>query len=189
MARRAPTLADRAAAGGCSTAANNAARQLETTPRARSATPANRRAAQPRLAPHRTWATKTAAPQANPSDPWFLRGEFAGTTFPDYPGRLGARAWGQRTDLIGGRTVRTVYYRLGDGRPISYSVVSGAPLATPPSDHRVIVTGVRVRSYGEHRLNLVTSFIMGTTACSQADSRRPSSEALAAAPLLEPDQV
>jgi hypothetical protein len=204
-------------------------RQLETTPRERSATAADHRPARPRLTPVRIWATATACilaaaiagvgtwratsagpqgpptigevamlafrdptavpPRADPSDPSFLRGEFAGVTFPDYQDGFGARTWGQRTDLTAGRTIRTVYYRLGNARPISYSVVSGAPLAIPPSAHQVIVARIRVRSYRERGLSYVTLIRHGRTCV--LSSRLPASalEAMAVAPLVKPDRV
>jgi hypothetical protein len=66
--------------------------------------------------------------------------------FPNWQGQGGWRSSGERTDTIGGRTVRTVFYTHG-GRRLAYSivaspVVSGSPAANSP--YAVLQDGSRV---------------------------------------------
>lgn len=126
-------------------------------------------------------------PVAGP--PGSVSEQFAGVTFPDYQRSFGVNAWGQRTDLTGNRTIRTVYYRLRDGVPISYSIVSGAALPVPPSPRHVIVAGVRITSYTKDRLSFVTLVRGGRTCVLAGAVPTRTVLALAAAPLLTPGRV
>jgi hypothetical protein len=131
----------------------------------------------------------SALPHPAAGQPSSVGKPFAGVTFPDYQRAFGVDAWGQRTDVTGNRTIRTVYYRLGDGVPISYSVVSGASLPVPPSAHHVLVAGVRITSYTEHRLSVVTLIRHGRTCVLAGAAPARTILALAAAPLLTPARV
>ena len=131
----------------------------------------------------------SAAPQPSAGQPSSLYEQFAGVTFPDYQQGFGVHAWGQRTNVTGGRMIRTVYYRLPDGVPISYSVVSGPSLRVPTSVRQVIVSGVRITIYTTHRLSFVTLVRAGRTCVLAGPVAARTVLALAAAPLLTPSRV
>jgi hypothetical protein len=50
-----------------------------------------------------------------------------GVHFPYWEEHFGWRSTGQRTDLVGGRKVMTVFYANGSGRRIGYAIVPGTP--------------------------------------------------------------
>ena len=58
--------------------------------------------------------------------PAALERGFEGVRFPTYEKW---RAVGERSDVVDGRRVRTVYYRAGDGREIAYAIVAGPALS------------------------------------------------------------
>ena len=58
--------------------------------------------------------------------PAALDREFEGVRFPSYEKW---RATGERTDVIDGRDVRTVFYEGRDGRTIAYAIVAGPALS------------------------------------------------------------
>jgi hypothetical protein len=128
-------------------------------------------------------------PRAVAGQPTRVDERFAGVTFPDYQRAFGVDAWGQRTDVAGGRTIRTVLYRLSDGVPVSYSVVSGPSLPVPASARQVIVAGVRLMSYRDDRLTFVTLVRDGRTCVLAGTAPAATVLALAAAPLLTPGRV
>ena len=51
-----------------------------------------------------------------------------------------------RTDEIGGRDTKTVFYR-HEGRRIAYTIVEGEQLAWPPGSDRVEQDGVKMRVF------------------------------------------
>jgi len=59
--------------------------------------------------------------------PAALDREFEGVRFPRYEKW---RATGERTDVVDGRSVRTVFYRGRDGRVIAYAIVAGRALSS-----------------------------------------------------------
>jgi hypothetical protein len=124
------------------------------------------------------------APAADPSDHRLLQARFAGITFPDYQRQFAVRASGQRTDQTGGRTIRTVYYTLPTQTRISYSIVSGSPLA-PPAAARVAVMldGVTLRAYTDGALKIVTLVRNGRTCILAGQTSTQTLLALAEAPL------
>jgi hypothetical protein len=125
------------------------------------------------------------APQPDPANHALLRAKLGAVTFPDYEGDLHVRASGRRRDLIGARTVETVYYTLRTGARLSYSIVSGPSLALPRAERELTVAGVRLRIYREHRLNAVALVRHGRT-CVLAGAVPPDTIVdLAAAPLLQ----
>ncbi len=67
-----------------------------------------------------------AAPAENPSNRRELTAAVDGVSFPYWGGRLGWRSTGSRTDQIGGRTVKTIFYENGHGKRIGYAIVSGS---------------------------------------------------------------
>jgi hypothetical protein len=50
-----------------------------------------------------------------------------GIPFPDWEGRFGWRSSGSRSDRLGGRTIRTVFYRDAAQRQVGYAIVGGDP--------------------------------------------------------------
>ena len=65
-----------------------------------------------------------AAVQLDPGQPRLLRDQVDDVRFPNYEGKFGWEAEGTRTDEIGGRETRTVFYRR-EGRRIAYTIVAG----------------------------------------------------------------
>jgi hypothetical protein len=128
---------------------------------------------------------RTAGPPAvDPGDPSALHAQVGDVHFPNYQPGFGVAASGQRTDVTGGRTVRTVYYTLPGGARLSYSIVSGAPLVPPAGARREIVSGIVLRSYHEGDLSVVTLVRSGRTCVLAAPIPGATVLALATAPLL-----
>jgi hypothetical protein len=92
-----------------------------------------------------------AAVQLDPGQPRLLRDEVDDVRFPNYEGKFGWEAEGVRTDEIGGRETKTVFYRR-EGRRIAYTIVEGEQLAWPPGSDRTEVEGTEFRVFeGEGR--------------------------------------
>ncbi len=83
-----------------------------------------------------------AAPAESPHNPRLLAASAAGIDYPYWGGKLGWRAVGTRTDMVGGRTVTTVFYTNSRALRIGYSIVSGAALAIPAGSASVQRHGV-----------------------------------------------
>jgi hypothetical protein len=124
-----------------------------------------------------------SAPQPSPTDPKLLGVSFAGITLPNYERQFGVRATGKRLDKIGGRSLLTVYYRLPSGTPMSYSIVSGKPLALPGRTRLVTYRGVRIRGYTDRGLGIVTLVRHGRTCVLAGRTPVDTLVALAEAPL------
>jgi hypothetical protein len=75
-------------------------------------------------------APTTAAPRENPQARAQLTASVDGVAFPYWEERFGWRSSGARTDSLGGRTVRTVFYTDNRGRRVGYAIVAGS---SPPS--------------------------------------------------------
>jgi hypothetical protein len=67
------------------------------------------------------------APAENMSNRAQLHASIDGVAFPYWGERFGWRSTGSRTDLLGGRTVTTVFYADAAGRRIGYAIVAGTP--------------------------------------------------------------
>lgn len=78
-------------------------------------------------------------PAPRPTGDGFVDARVAPVRFPDWR-RLAWPARGQRTDVVAGRRVRTVFYTAPDGTTAGYAIVAGAPLAVPE--------GARMRTVG-----------------------------------------
>src|SRR4051794_13624393 len=72
----------------------------------------------------------TAAVAPIPPGAKLLREHYDGVAFPNYAAKFGWRPVGTRTDHIGGRFTRTVFYEK-DGRRIAYTVVADDALDWP----------------------------------------------------------
>ena len=89
------------------------------------------------------------------------------------------------TDLTGRRTVRTVYYALGSGARISYSIVSGRTLTTPPNADRLSRRQRVARTNKQGGLTVVTLVRHGRTYVLAGEVPARVVVALATAPLLK----
>lgn len=87
-----------------------------------------------------------AAAQLDPSQPRLLRNEVDDVRFPNYEGKFAWEAEGVRTDEIGGRDTKTVFYRR-EGRRIAYTIVDGEQLAWPPGADRTELEDTELRSF------------------------------------------
>ena len=85
-------------------------------------------------------AATMAAPGENSQRPTQLDAAVDGVSFPYWGYRFGWRASGARSDRIGGRAVRTVFYSDARGQRIGYAIVAGTP-APELSDGVVSVRG------------------------------------------------
>ncbi len=74
---------------------------------------------------------------------------YGGVTFPNYA-KFSVPPTGERTDRIGGRPALTVYYRLPDGTPLSYTVFSGKAVPLPSNVRNVVFKGVPLREALDH---------------------------------------
>jgi hypothetical protein len=72
-------------------------------------------------------AAITGAPEESRTHSEQLDVAVDGVAFPYWKERFGWRATGTRTDTIGGRSVRTVFYSGPRGRRIGYAILAGAP--------------------------------------------------------------
>jgi hypothetical protein len=96
-----------------------------------------------------------AAVQLDPRQPKLLRDHVDDVRFPNYEGKFGWEAEGVRTDEIGGRKTKTVFYR-HEGRRIAYTIVEGEQLAWPPGSDRAEREGTKLRVFTEGDRTAVT---------------------------------
>ena len=87
-----------------------------------------------------------AAAQLDPGQPRLLQDQVDDVRFPNYEGKFGWEAEGVRTDEIGGRETKTVFYRR-EGRRIAYTIVEGEQLAWPPGSDRAEREGTKLRVF------------------------------------------
>jgi hypothetical protein len=114
----------------------------------------------------------------------FIDASYGGVTFPNY-GKFKVPPTGVRTDRIGGRPALTVYYRLPDGTPLSYTVFSGKAVPLPSSVKNVVYQGVPLREFNTSSgLSVVTLVRYGRTCVLAAKTAPDNVLALAAAPVL-----
>ncbi len=72
----------------------------------------------------------TAQVATVPPDSKLLQENVSGVAFPNYAAKFGWKPVGTRTDEIGGRKTRTVFYEK-DGKRIAYTIVEGDALSAP----------------------------------------------------------
>jgi hypothetical protein len=72
-------------------------------------------------------AATASAPGESPSTRAQLAAAVDGVAFPYWEERFGWRASGSRSDRMGGRSVRTVFYTDRRGRRVGYAIVAGTP--------------------------------------------------------------
>ena len=96
-----------------------------------------------------------AAVQLDPGQPRLLQDQVDDVRFPNYEGKFGWEAVGTRTDEIGGRKTRTVFYRK-EGRRIAYTIVAGDQLAWPPGSDKAEREGTKLRTFKDGDRTVVT---------------------------------
>src|SRR4051794_6644838 len=91
----------------------------------------------------------------DPAQPALLRDRVETVRFPNFQGKFGWEATGVRTDEIGGRTAKTVFYR-HEGRRIAYTIVEGEALAWPGDAAKAPRDGVDMRTFKDGDRTVVT---------------------------------
>jgi hypothetical protein len=86
------------------------------------------------------------APDSTPGQPAFVEAEFAGVRYPNWSAQFGWHTKGARSDRLGGRATKTVFYG-HMGHLIGYTVVSGTPLRLPAGGMHVRRNGIDVMLY------------------------------------------
>jgi hypothetical protein len=81
-----------------------------------------------------------------------LREQVDGVRFPDFSEKFARRATGQRTDSIGGRPTRTVFY----GDDLAYTIVGGEALTEPDGARTTTREGTRIQSFTRDGRTVVT---------------------------------
>lgn len=115
----------------------------------------------------------------------YIDASYGGVTYPNYA-RFSVPATGTRTDRIGGRPALTVFYRLPDGTPLSYTVFSGKAVPLPSGVKNVVYEGVPLREFNTSSgLSVVTLVRFGRTCVLAAKTKPDVVLGLAAAPVLE----
>jgi hypothetical protein len=110
---------------------------------------------------------------------------YGGVTYPSYA-KFSVPPTGTRTDRIGGRPALTVFYRLPNGTPLSYTVFSGKGVPLPPNARLVRFEGVPLRTFSTSSgLSVVTLVRHGRTCVLAARVKPDVVLGLAAAPVLE----
>jgi hypothetical protein len=118
-------------------------------------------------------------------NPRLLDVSYQGVTFPSYA-RFRVPPTGVRSDRIGGRPAFTVFYRLPNGVPMSYTVFAGRPVGLPANAKRVVFHGVPLITFSTRPgLAVVTLVRFGRTCVLAGPTSRDVLLALAAAPVLE----
>jgi hypothetical protein len=91
-------------------------------------------------------------PAESPRDRARLTAAVDGVSFPYWGARFGWRSSGTRSDTVGGRLVKTVFYSDGRGQRVGYAIVAGTPapaidggavIARAGRPYRVISEGTR----------------------------------------------
>jgi hypothetical protein len=133
-------------------------------------------------------AALASAPSTGPApaarSPRLLDVSYGGVTYPNYA-KFAIPPSGRRTDRIGGRPALTVFYRLPDGTPLSYTVFSGKAIPLPQSARAVVFHGVPLHVFTTSSgLSVVTLVRFGRTCVLAAKVTPDTVLALAAAPVL-----
>jgi hypothetical protein len=134
-------------------------------------------------AAHLAFAPSTGPAPAVKS-PRLLDVSYGGVTYPNYQ-KFSVPPTGVRTDRIGGRPALTVFYRLPDGTPLSYTVFSGKAVPLPADAKNVTFEGVPLKTFTTSSgLSVVTLVRHGRTCVLAAKTKPDVVLGLAAAPVL-----
>ena len=112
----------------------------------------------------------------DPADAKLLREEVEGVRFPNFEGKFGWRAVGDRADELEDRDTRTAFYER-EGKRIAYTIVGGEQLEWPDVEPTVR-DGVKLRPFDEEGREVVT-WLRGGQTCVL------SGEGVSSATLLE----
>lgn len=104
----------------------------------------------------------TGAVSLDLRQPALLHDRVGAVRFPNFEGKFGWEATGVRTDEVGGRTVRTVFYRR-EGQRIAYSIISGPALDWPGDATKKPTDGVDLRTFTSGDRTVVTWRRQGQT--------------------------
>jgi hypothetical protein len=96
-----------------------------------------------------------AAVSLDPTQPALLRDRVETVRFPNFEGKFGWEATGVRTDEIGGRQTKTVFYR-HEGRRIAYTIVEGEALPWPEDAAETTRDGVEMQTFKDGDRTVVT---------------------------------
>jgi hypothetical protein len=108
---------------------------------------------------------------------------YEGVTYPSYAA-FHVPPTGVRSDRIGGRPAFTVFYRLRNGAPMSYTVFAGKPVGLPRNARHVVFAGVPLTTFSTRPgLAVVTLVRFGRTCVLAGPTTRDVLLALAAAPV------
>ena len=97
-----------------------------------------------------------------------LREQVEGVRFPNFAGKFGREATGERTDEVDGRRTRTVFYE-GD---VAYTIVAGQALEEPDGAEVTTREGTRLRTFSDDGRTVVTWRRQGHT-CVLSSTRVP----------------
>jgi len=98
----------------------------------------------------------------DPSNAKLLSAEVEGVPFPNWRGEFGWLASGTRTDRIGDRATRTVFYRHADKR-IAYTIVTGDGIRAPDGSKTARLNGVSLHSFDSGNRRVVSWWRDGRT--------------------------
>jgi hypothetical protein len=100
-------------------------------------------------------AATLSAPAESTTNHTELAAAVDGVSFPYWGDRFGWRSTGSRSDRVGGRTVRTVFYADGRGHRVGYAIVAGS--GAPRSSGGVVSwrAGTPYRLLAEHGVRVV----------------------------------
>jgi anti-sigma factor RsiW len=90
-----------------------------------------------------------------PPDSKLLKENVAGVAFPNYAAKFGWKPVGTRTDTIGGRHTRTVFYEK-DGKRIAYTIVDGGALSVPGDAATATREGTDLSTFQSEGRTIVT---------------------------------
>jgi len=127
---------------------------------------------------------RSTAPAPGARSAKLLDASYGGVTYPNYA-KFSVPPTGERTDHIGGRPALTVFYRLPNGTPLSYTVFSGKAVPLPRDARAVRFEGVPLHVFKTSSgLSVVTLVRYGRTCVLAARTKPDVVLSLAAAPVL-----
>jgi hypothetical protein len=99
-------------------------------------------------------ATQASVP-VDPANPKLLAANVAGVPFPNLHAEFVWHQAGSRSDDLGGRRTRTVFYERA-GQRIGYTILPGDPIDPPGGARQTVENGVRLRTTREPAGAIVT---------------------------------
>jgi hypothetical protein len=99
---------------------------------------------------------------ADPADAKLLAANVEGVAFPSWTKEFGWREAGTRTDGLGDRDARTVFYE-NAGRRVAYTIVSGQGIPAPVGARATTANGVHLHTLADDGRRVVTWWRDGRT--------------------------